>query len=111
MRFVGKFDSETLKSLQIIAITQFSKNLLLDRPISVPALDPEFALHVLLKVRLNAVAIQQGVIHIHQENNWKVFVHVVVLNLATSIDQVRAYQSPVRRRSSGSQSAYRAASP
>src|SRR5277367_2960685 len=111
MGFVGKFDSETLKSLQIIAITQCIKKLHLDHPISVSTMDSKFTLHVLLEIRLNAVAIQQGIIHIYQESNWKGFVHVVLINLATSIDPVRACQSLDRRRSSGSQSAYHAASP
>jgi len=69
VRLVRVFYSEALQSPQVVAVAKMVKEFLLDRPKSVPALGSEFALDVPFKVGLNAVVLQQSVVHVHQKNN------------------------------------------
>jgi len=73
--FVGVFDPKTLQSPQVIAIAQLVKEFLLDRPKLVPAPGPEFPLNMPLKISLNPVVLQQGVIHIYQKDYRGGFFH------------------------------------
>jgi hypothetical protein len=63
------FDAEALEGSQIVPVAQLLEELLLDRPEAVSALEPELALNVTFEVVLDAIVIEQCVVHIYQKDN------------------------------------------
>jgi hypothetical protein len=65
---VGVFHTEALQRPEVVPVTQFLEEVLLDRPEAVATLRAEVAFDVPLEIVLDTVVIQQRVIHIHQED-------------------------------------------
>ena len=63
-------DPVALQRAEVIAVAQLRKQLLEDRPVPLPAGDSELTVEVLLKVVLDAVVVEQGVVHIDQKDDW-----------------------------------------
>ena len=70
MVLVRMFDTESLEGAQIIAIAEFLKQFFLDRPIPVATFRAKFPLDVALEIVLNAVVLQQRIIHVTRKTIW-----------------------------------------
>src|SRR5215468_7038430 len=57
------------ESAEIVAVAQLDKQLLEDRPVPVATSGTELALEVAFDVVLDAVVVEQRVVHIDQKNN------------------------------------------
>jgi hypothetical protein len=62
---VGVLHAKTLESAQVIPIAQFLEEFLLNRPEPVATLRAEFTLDMALEIILDAIVVQQRVVHVH----------------------------------------------
>src|ERR1700688_1941205 len=71
------FDSVTLQSAQIIAITQLFEEILEDLPIAVPTGCAELAFEMLSEILLNMVVVEQRIVHVDEKDHRHDFAHAV----------------------------------
>ena len=61
-------DSITLQSPEVIPVAQLAKQLLEDCPVTVPTGRPELAFEMTPEIGLDAVVVQQRIVHIDEED-------------------------------------------
>src|SRR5262245_19743961 len=69
MDILRMLDPVALQCAEIVAIAKLGEQLLEDRPVSLAARNSEFAIEVALDVVLDAIVIQQGIVHIDEKND------------------------------------------
>ena len=62
-------DPVALQGAEIIAIAQLGEQLLENRPVSLAARNSELTIEMTLDVILDAVVVEQGIVHIDEKNN------------------------------------------
>src|SRR5262245_8677606 len=70
MNILRVLDPIALQRAEIITVAQFAKQLLEDGPIPLAASNSELTIEVAFDVVLNAVVVEQRIVHVDQKNNW-----------------------------------------
>src|SRR5262245_29575987 len=70
MDILRMLDPVALQGAEIVPIAQLGEQLLEDRPVTLAAGNSEFAIEVAFDVVLDAVVVEQRIVHVDQKNDW-----------------------------------------